>query len=126
MSQKTFSRENVQGYVFSCPEGAYRSVEAWLDAKAPSNSIIHDTSTQLQALGIPIADAKKLDGIYYRAKVKTPKTVKITLPYVLSHAKLLDISTLKNDSFPGMIFFDKSKNRRTMIGTSAPSKISKG
>lgn len=125
MSQKTFIRQNVGGCVFSCPQGAYRSVEAWLEAKAPGNCLVHDTSTQLLALGIPIVDAKKLDGVYHHARLKVPSKSKITLPYVLSKSKVLDLTDHKVDTFPGLIFFDKTKNRRTMIGTAAPSKVSK-
>lgn len=126
MSNKTFTRKNVTGYVMSCPKGAYRSVEAWLEAKAPGNSMVHDTSTQLTALGIPIVDARRVDGVYYNTRVKAPDEVKITLPSAPSKSKVLDLKEHTPHHFPGMIFFNKDTHRPTNIGTSAPSKISKG
>lgn len=126
MSNKTFIRRNVKGLVFSCPKGAYRSVEAWLADKAPSDSVIHDTSTQLRAYGIPIADARMTDGVYYRASLPVPLKSKITLPAVHSKAALFDAGAVEPQAFPGLVYFDKAKNVKISIGTAAPSKISKG
>lgn len=125
MSNRTFIRKKIKGLVFTCPKGAYRSVEAWLEAKAPDGATIYDTSTQLRAYGIPIVDAMLVDGVYYKTTKEVPLKSKITLPAIPSRAKLMDIGSVEPQSFPGLIYFDKSKHVRTQIGTAAPSKISK-
>lgn len=127
MSNRVLTRKNVKGMIFSCPKHAYRTVEAWLHAKAPSDSVIYDTPTQLLAHGIPISDGHKVDGVYYRRQRQVPEVVKVVLPATSSMAKILDLNSIKPEEFPSLVYFDKSKNvRSTTFGTASPSKISKG
>jgi len=122
---KTLVRRNVCGLVFSCPAGAFRSVEAWLHAKAPSDSTVYDAPTQLLAYGLTIADAHKVDGVYYRSVVSVPSVTKIKLPSVIAKATLLDFAETKPKVFPHMVYFDVLNHRPKKIGTAGPSKISK-
>jgi len=123
---KTIKRTKVLGYIFKPPEGAYITVDAWLREKAPSNSKVYDTPTSLKAVGIPIVDAVKIDGVYNKASIK-PKTEEVLVMIPHSGYKLCDLAKLKKAFFPGFIFYDKDKlkHKARNIGTSQPSKISK-
>lgn len=121
---KTFTRKNVGGLIFSSKD-AFRSVEAWFEAKAPSGSLIYDTPGNLIRAGLTIVDAQKVDGVYYRFRNKVPKVSKITRPQNVN--KIVDLQDTPAQVFPGLIFFDinNKKHKPRNIGTTGPSKITR-
>lgn len=82
-----YLRSKVGGIIFTdpskVPEGytGFFSVEAWVDAKAPSNSLIYDDPTMLTTVGLPIVDGFLVDGIWHRhrrGRIITLDEVKVT------------------------------------------------
>ena len=121
-TEQSFSRSNVAGVIFST-KGAYKTLEAWIHEGAPDHSLVFDTPANLLRAGLPIVDARLVDGAYYKAKFKVPAHSDITVPYTL--LKVLDLSTIEEKVFPGLIFFDVDNKRHKprKIGTSGTSKV---
>jgi hypothetical protein len=117
---KSFSRRNVGGTIFSKPAGAFESVEAWLEAKAPSNSIVFDNSMNLITVGLPIIDAQLVDGAYFKAAKSVPATSTIVLDH-FTRKGIISKAELEPVHYPSLIVFDltKAKHQPKTIGTAS-------
>jgi len=118
---KTFTRKNVGGVIFSCPEGAYRTIEAWFEAKCPSNALVYDLPYNLIRIGLKVVDGAMIDGIYYPKKLKVPEETTVIKPKTLNGREAV---LEKSGFFPAYIYFDEAKRKVTRIGTTGPSKVS--
>lgn len=127
---KSLLRANVGGLIFWGKKGhklpIYEGVEGWLLAGKPENCLVFDSPVQLIGAGFPIVDARKVDNCWFHVRKKIPLQSKIRVP-LIEH-KLLELSELPALHFPGLVFFDANSrfHKPKAIGTSAPSKISKG
>ena len=120
-----YVRNKVGGMIFTnpknVPEGytGFMSVEAWVDAKAPSHSLVYDDPTALITVGLPILDAFMVDGIWHRhqrGRIMTPTEVIVTFKR-FTYYKIVTTTAIEKSKtkpltrYDSLIAFDISKSK---------------
>lgn len=100
-----YLRKNIGGLIFTdptkIPKGykGFFSVEAWVDAKAPDNSLIYDDPTSLTVVGIPIVDGHCVAGMWHyhrRGDIVVPAQSKIRFKHFTYFSKIVKTTDIEN------------------------------
>lgn len=88
-----FVKRAVAGLAFWNPKiKAFVGVKAWVEAKAPDNAYIYDTVDNLVTCGVPICDARVINGLVVRIPPRKPKPSKVNIAYA-TPAKAPEVKT---------------------------------
>lgn len=83
----------------------FKTVHAWLENKAPDNSIIYDSPEILKRCNIPILDSIYNDGVFYKIpKLRILKTVNVSIcpaftPTLLERTVKQSVNSIKASFF---------------------------
>jgi hypothetical protein len=61
----------------------HKGVQAWVDAKCPDNAYVYDTLDNLSTCGIPLCDAKVVNGLAVKTSVKKPQPAQVNIAYAI-------------------------------------------
>jgi hypothetical protein len=125
---KNLLRLNVGGIIFHNSTNLkdeefkiFDSIESWVEARSPGTSFIYDTPVSLISLGLPIMDARFLNGSWVK-KPLVRKGVDVTLTpkhWTKTSAVLTSAEVPDMVSYPSLIFFNENslKHKPKSIGT---------
>lgn len=88
-----FVKRSVAGLAFWSPKlKPFLGVQAWVDAKCPDEAYIYDTVDNLVTCGVPLRDARTINGLVVRIPARKPVPTKVNIAYA-TPAKAPEVKT---------------------------------